>query len=189
MKSDEITKYYEQMHNTPSDINEHLPTLRKYASKCKHITEMGVRQVFSTWGLIAGLMDAGGGVLKSMDIMHPSQTGGHGTGLDPAINSCSGEQIKFSFSIENSLDVDIEKTDLLFIDTVHVYKQLKAELDLHHSKVEKYIILHDTESCKRELGHAVLEFLKKNEEWTIIEHFSNNCGLTVLEKHGKTEPN
>ena len=68
----------------------------------------------------------------------------------------------------------------------HYYKQLKAELELHHSKVEKYIILHDTESCKMELGQAILEFLKKNEEWTIIEHFSNNNGLTVLGKRGET---
>jgi len=189
MKSNEITKYYEQMYRTPSDINEHLPALRKYSSKCKHITEMGVRNVCSTWGLIAGLMDAGGGALKSMDIVHPSQTGGKGTGLQPAIDTCSGEQIKFSFSIEDSLAVDIEKTDLLFIDTDHIYKQLKAELELHHSKVEKYIILHDTESCKTELWPALCEFLEKNQEWTVIEHFPNNNGLTILGKHGKTESN
>ena len=30
------------IHATPSDINEHIPTLVKYASECDHITEMGV---------------------------------------------------------------------------------------------------------------------------------------------------
>ena len=39
----------------PSDINEHLPTLKKYAEECEHITEMGVRWVVSTFAFMAGL--------------------------------------------------------------------------------------------------------------------------------------
>jgi hypothetical protein len=31
------------------DICEHLPILAKYASKCNHITEFGVRSVVSTY--------------------------------------------------------------------------------------------------------------------------------------------
>ena len=30
---------------TPSDINQHLATLRHYAEECDHVTEFGVRDV------------------------------------------------------------------------------------------------------------------------------------------------
>ena len=35
-----------------SDIHEHLPTLYKYAAECDHVTEMGVREVVSTWAFL-----------------------------------------------------------------------------------------------------------------------------------------
>ena len=37
--------------NERSDINEHIPTLLKYAEECDHITEMGVRKGVSLWAL------------------------------------------------------------------------------------------------------------------------------------------
>jgi hypothetical protein len=42
------------------------------------------------------------------------------------------------------LDVDMEVTDLLFIDTLHVYGQLKRELAKHATNVKWRIVLHDT---------------------------------------------
>ncbi len=44
-----IIDIYNNLCNEKSDINEHLPTLKRYAEKCDHITEMGVRSVVSTW--------------------------------------------------------------------------------------------------------------------------------------------
>jgi hypothetical protein len=38
-----------ELYLTPSDINEHIPTILKYGQECEHITEMGVRWVVSTW--------------------------------------------------------------------------------------------------------------------------------------------
>ena len=43
---EKIREYYEYSKTTPSDINEHLPTLLKYSEECKHITEMGVKKSF-----------------------------------------------------------------------------------------------------------------------------------------------
>jgi hypothetical protein len=34
---------YNILCNTPSDINEHLPTLYKYATECESIIELGIR--------------------------------------------------------------------------------------------------------------------------------------------------
>ena len=44
-----IEQKYKQRCTTPSDINEHLPVLRDYASKCTHITETGVRSAVSSY--------------------------------------------------------------------------------------------------------------------------------------------
>ena len=40
--------------NLVSDINEHLPTLKRYAEDCDHITEMGVRWLVSTIAFMMG---------------------------------------------------------------------------------------------------------------------------------------
>jgi hypothetical protein len=50
---DIIYNKFEYLSNKPSDINEHLPILKKYASQCSHITEMGVRTGVSTWSFLA----------------------------------------------------------------------------------------------------------------------------------------
>ena len=52
--------------------------------------------------------------------------------------------IDFTLVEESTLDVEIEETDLLFIDTEHTYSQLLNELTLHGDKARKYIVLHDT---------------------------------------------
>ena len=183
MNKDKILQIYQGLCAMQTDINEHLPVLRKYASRCTHITEMGVRKAFTTWGFLAGLTDRGGGILHSIDCTHPSNSGGHGTGLGPVYEVCDGKEIEFVFFEEDTLKIDIHKTDLLFLDTNHVYVQLKEELKLHSSKTKKYIICHDTESCKRELKPAIREFLESNKEWKMIEHLVNNNGLTVLERN------
>ena len=43
-----------------------------------------------------------------------------------------------------TLDFDKEKFDLTFIDTWHVYGQLKRELTKFNKITNKYIIMHDT---------------------------------------------
>ena len=51
-----IRERYELAQRTPSDINEHLATLRMYASRVGSIAEMGVRKVVSTWAFLLGLV-------------------------------------------------------------------------------------------------------------------------------------
>jgi hypothetical protein len=100
---------------------------------------------------------------------------------------------EFNFIIGNTLEIEIQPTELLFIDTLHNYTQLIKELNLHASKVSKYIILHDTTTfefngesysgtIERGLSFAVTEFLLNHNDWVIKEVFTNNNGLTILEK-------
>ena len=46
--------FYNNRCETTSDINEHVPTLKKFAEECEHITEMGVRAAVSTFGFLMG---------------------------------------------------------------------------------------------------------------------------------------
>ena len=96
---------------------------------------------------------------------------------------------RFAFYRQDVLEADIAETDLLFIDTWHVYGQLKAELERHAGKVRRYIVLHDTETYghkgeaegEQGLWLAVEEFLAKGG-FGLKAHYKNNNGLTVLER-------
>ena len=168
---------YEKNKQAKSDTNEHLPTLKKYSSECNHTTEMGVYRAVSTWGLLAG---------------RPKTLISYDTTFNPNIDLISQaakeENIWFEFKKENVLDVEIAKTDLLFIDTYHTYTQLKQELAIHAKNVGKYIILHDTstfgETGEDRVGKGLIpaidEFLEDNKMWKRLEVFENNNGLTVL---------
>jgi len=164
-----------------SDIHEHLPTLKKYAERCDHITEMGVRGVVSTWAFLAGKPKK----MVCLDID------------DCEIQSVSTlakkNGIEFEFIKGDSRLVDLEPTDLLFIDTDHNYECLSEELRVQGNKASKYIIMHDTSKFAADplfneltkgdaMFRAIVEFIVKNTEWVLKKRFTNNNGLTILER-------
>jgi hypothetical protein len=183
-----------------SDIYEHLPTLFRYASDCSHITECGVRGVTSSYAFAHSLQGREGNRLVQVD-------------LDTNENvvrfqeECKSSGVNSIFYQQSDLTCPIEPTELLFIDTWHVYGHLKRELDRWHNSVSKYIIMHDTtvdeslgetirngwnsteqsnqtgipeEEINKGLWPAIVEFLTEHPEWAIKERFTNNNGLTVL---------
>ena len=187
--------HYERMCQIPSDINEHLPVIKRYAEDCDSITEMGVRFACSTWAFI----EARPKKLTCMDIMYeyfePSEKY-----INMMFDSYG---IDFKWITGDSLKTEIENTDLLFIDTLHTYSQLLGELRMHSDKVSKYIILHDTTTfghrneglydhasdivknsneAKEGLVLAVEDFISENNSWKIREYYTNNNGLTILER-------
>jgi hypothetical protein len=180
---------------TCSDINEHIPTLMKYARECNHITEMGVRWIVSTWAFLATSPDK----LISYDILDPSSWD-RNANIQDVYDTAEKNHLNFQFIQANVLNIKIEITDLLFLDTWHAYKQLKSELALHSNKVRKYIILHDTTTYAEKdersyevwgadwqgdgkgIWPAIEEFLHVNQTWELLERFTNNNGLTVLKR-------
>lgn len=189
-----VEENYNVLVKIPSDINEHLPVLKKYAEQCDHVTEMGVRYIVSTFALVLAKPKK----LIAIDLFHPSHYGDHYR-LDLISQYAKDNSIDFSFKLQNTLECIIEPTDMLFIDTLHVYGQLKAELELHAKNVKKYLVFHDTTSyentdephyyqtpnldkSKIGLWPAIQEFLDSNTEWEIAERRTNNNGLTILQK-------
>ena len=79
----------------------------------------------------------------------------------------------------------------MFIDTLHTYEQVITELKMHSNKVRKYILFHDTSPIpsskksfivEKEVNKAIDEFLVTNKDWILKQRFTNNHGLTVLER-------
>lgn len=189
---EKILKKYLQHKKTVSDINQHLETLYILGKECSHITEMGVRGVSSTWPLVYSRPDK----MISYDIKKNSN-------IDEVINLCDEYSINYSFQEKDVLEIEIETTELLFIDTLHTYNQLSKELEIHSKKVSKYIVLHDTthfgrideviyshasdtikksQTTKQGLMTAIEDFLltEFGQSWEIFRVYTNNNGLTIL---------
>lgn len=205
----EISQKYEELCKTPSDINEHLPTLKSCASKCKSILELGVRNIVSTYAFIYGLVNPVNlsdntykPYLLMNDLVQPN--------LDELIDYVKALNIQVDFIKSNNLHLDIKQNfDMIFIDTWHVYGQLKRELAKFGPLANKYIILHDTtvdgdngetvrngwdvekqseetgipvDEIKKGLWQAVEEFLNTNTDWKLGVRYHNCNGLTILKK-------
>lgn len=197
-----LSSRYEALVRQPSDINEHLPTLRSYASSCTHVTECGVRSAVSSYAFATALKTTPGAKLVQVDPeWHPN--------IEAFQTACRAEGLHTLFHKQSNLECPLEETDLLFIDTWHVYGHLKRELARWHPYVRSYILLHDTtvdewqgetirnrwdahrqsrdtgipvEEILRGLWPAVTEFLSAHPEWTLHERFTHNNGLTVLKR-------
>ena len=178
----QLEEIYNQKCQIRSDINEHLPTLKKYAEECEHVTEMGVRWVVSTFAFMMGKPKK----LISIDL-DPVEK--HGIKTEDLVELAKSVNVDFTFIVGDTTEIEIEETDFLFIDTLHTYGQLKKELELHANKSKKYIGFHDTTTFAQvgeyqEVGLwlAIEEFLIANENWVIAEKFENNNGLTILKR-------
>jgi hypothetical protein len=188
----------------PSDINQHLPTLRKLAKEGSSVTEIGIRtpHMASSWSLLQGLAESHHKkrIFTGIGEITPSLES-----LLIAKSAASENGISFNFIQADELNLDIAPTDLLFIDSLHTYAHLAYELETFAPNVRRYIVLHDTsepwgekddetylgnyseypkeiDRTKRGLWQAVVDFLEKHPEWTLKERYLNNHGLTVLQK-------
>jgi len=68
--------------------------------------------------------------------------------IDEFIKIAKSNNILVKYEWKNNLDLQFSNTenyDLTFIDTWHVYGQLKRELEKFSKITNKYIIMHDTE--------------------------------------------
>ena len=184
--SKKIDEIYDQKCQVYSDIVEHLPVLKLYANEVDHVTEMGVRTVVSTYAFLAGRPKR----MISYDIIPVEQFG-----VDRFWLAQIAAEVGtvYEFRVGDTTQVDIEETDLLFIDTLHTYEQLKIELARHAHKVRQYMIFHDIAIFGNvdETGTgwglvpAIQEFLAEHPEWFVHEWRMNNNGLGVL-KHQNT---
>ena len=182
----ELIRYYALM-KTPSectlDIHEHLDTLKRYASKCDHVTEMGFLSGVSFTAFLAAQPKT----LITYDLKISQELVDRFSKINCRTN--------VHFIPGDTLKIDIEETDLLFIDTLHTYTHLKEELKLHGNKAKKYLVFHDIDTFgtvgedgeEPGLLAAIKEFMDENPHWEIAEVHQNNNGLLIL-KRCTTQP-
>lgn len=160
-----------------SDAVLHLPVLRYYASLCDHVTEFGVRDCHSTVAFLSGLKP--GGKLISYDI---NQTN--------SAKVLQGLRPDWTFVKGDTSKVDIDDTDMIFFDTEHVYDHLKKELENAAHKAKKFLVFHDTFSCKdidtrtgkEGIKRAMDEYFAVNTMWVVCYETDLNNGLMIYEK-------
>jgi DNA-binding IclR family transcriptional regulator len=119
-----LDQMFQKARSTCSDINEHCDKLRELASQAGSVVELGMRHGVSTVALLAGQPQK----MISYDLNHDSVA-------DP-LKSRQGKTA-FWFVQGDSLSVDIESCDLLFIDTRHTADQLTRKLQRHAGKVRQ----------------------------------------------------
>jgi hypothetical protein len=181
-----IETLYHYHKTTPSDINEHLETLYEYAKECETIAEFGIRWVCSSYALAYAKPKK----LICVDILNHEN-------INKFIDLCKKENINAEFHLADTKTYDLEEVDMLFIDTLHTFEQLTTELAIHPPKVKKYLIFHDTISYGHKdemsgltgenhgLVPAISNFLKNNSDWKEVKTYTNNNGLTILERQTK----
>lgn len=201
---DRIIQNYQRECYSGGDIHEHIPTLYKYATDCESIIELGVRTCVSSWAFILGLLH--NNKPKKYFLMNDIME----CNVQELLHCVKDLDIVVECQWKNDLYLDIkDNVDLVFIDTWHIYGQLKRELEKFSKVTNKYIIMHDTEidkiygetirgnldaeeqsrmtgipveEIKLGLQPAIDEFLENNPEWKLLEHYTNNNGLTILSK-------
>lgn len=171
---------YNQLVETPSDINEHLPTLVDLCKRtdAKTIIELGVRMATSTIAWLKGAEDVDAQVW-SVDVDTP-----------PPL-----QHERWSFIPGNDLDPFVvqslpDDADIVFIDTNHEYQQTLDELNTYADKLRPggCFVLHDwavekhehhtTEQPPFPVKTAVEEFVEKSGGK--LETWENNNGLAVI---------
>lgn len=179
LSGDTFSVEYETAKLRPSDINENLHILYDLAKQCETVVEMGVRTGVSTRAFLNTNVQ-----LTSYDIVLNRQ-------VQDLFNRAKalGKSVKYIEA--DVLKIVVDETDLLFIDTLHTYDQLKQELRLHGNKAKKFIAFHDTHTFgingedqkdKKGLLPAIIEFMIDNPHWKFKIHKTNNNGMTVLER-------
>jgi hypothetical protein len=199
-----IRRNLEILCRRPSDINEHLPTLFNYAKECESVIELGVRGCVSSWAFLYGLLNNNKATKKLLlnDLTECN--------VNELVNVARSLNVDVNYVWINDLKLEVDGIyDLTFIDTWHIYGQLKRELDKFSKITRKYIIMHDTEidgiqgetirnnwdavkqsqetgftleEINTGLQKAIDEFLESNKDWRIKEIYKNNNGLTILER-------
>ncbi len=187
---------YSLVKDFPTDINEHIPVLYSYASKCKHVTELGLRYGNSTIAFLKAAKD-NNSTFHSYDPQSNSR-------MDYIQQIADENNIDYKYFLSTAMNNEeteslIEETDMLFIDTNHHDVQLSKEVTLHSPKCKKYLAFHDmgrngancfwSKGQGYESGHGMKLFMEPFMEnnkhiWRVVEWKDNNNGLLILERIG-----
>ena len=173
-------------------ISAHLDRLRELATGLDLAVEFGVKRGASSLALLLGAQR-----VVSYDVVATPEA----RELEAMVGDC------WDYRLEDSRAADIPPHDLLFVDSLHSYDQVAAELK-HADKARRYLVLHDVTTfgevgavgetgrqawtyvagrgsvplAHRGIRPAVDELMIRDPSWRIIERRVESHGLLVLER-------
>jgi hypothetical protein len=210
-----IQNIYDNNCIIPTEVFKLLPIFKDYASKSTSILVLGVQDIYNEnpilSALVFGLLNNNNTTKKL--ILNDKYVCNISTILNIANDLDLGLDVKTKWC--NSLELNLtQNVDLTFIDTWHVYGQLKRELAKFAPLTNNYIVMHDTvidevygETIRRGLdatiqatesgftldeincgvGKAIDEFLAANSHWVLDQKIIFNNGLTILRNVNTTQ--
>jgi len=172
-------------------ISAHLPRLRALAEGCDVAVEFGVKRGASSSALLLGAKR-----VISYDIAATSEAR-ELKRLVPA----------WDYRIGDSREADVPECQLCFVDSLHTFDQVDAELG-HADKVSRYLVFHDVTTFgevgamgetgrqswtyvagrgsvppeHRGIRPAIDELMIRDPSWRIVERRVESHGLLVLER-------
>jgi hypothetical protein len=175
-----------------TSITPHLPRLRALATGLAVAVEFGVKRGASSSALLMGARR-----VMSFDIAETREA--------RELAVAAGE--RWAYWIADSITAAVPICDLLFIDSQHDYEQMKAELEAHAYKVQRYLVFHDVVTfgeigANGETGlhkwtyvrgqsvplnclgirPAIDELMIRDPSWRIAARYNDSHGLLVLER-------
>lgn len=193
--SDPLERLYAaHLTQTRRAMTAHLPTLRALATGLDLAVEFGVKQGASSVALLLGAAR-----VISYDIVVTPQA--------RSLQVIAGP--RWDYRLADSRTAVPTPCDLLLVDSLHTYAQVKAELAQHAAVVRRYLVFHDTVTfgsigADGESGAwswlprvgvavpadhlgirpAIDELLIADRSWQIAAHHTFSHGLLVLERRG-----
>lgn len=187
-----VETYYRQCCEAGSAMSAHLPRLRALAEGCALAVEFGVKRGGSSAALLLGAAR-----VISYDIVATREA--------KALAEAAGG--RWSYRLSDSRTAPIEPCDLLFVDSLHTYAQVAAELDRHADAVRRWLVFHDTITfgsvgADGESGQhlwtyrpgepmpltalgirpAIDALMIRDPSWYLAAHHVDSHGLLVLER-------
>jgi len=183
---------YAQHCASGSAMAAHLPRLRALAEGCALAVEFGVKRGASSAALLLGATH-----VISYDVRETPEA--------RVLEQLAGA--RWEYRLEDSRAAACPPCDLLFVDSLHTYDQVRAELAAHADHVRRWLVFHDvltfgTVGAKGESGEqihpyrrgesvprdalgirpAIDELLIRDRSWHIAASYSDSHGLLVLRR-------
>ncbi len=175
--TDELAKRYYKLSVEPSDMDEHMGTLYRYASVCDSVVETGTNDCTSTTALLYAQPKR----LDCFDIQRFPDV--------DEMERLAGKTA-FTFHLGDVLTADFPECDMWFCDDFHEGVHVATELALHAHKVRKYCVFHDV-SLFAEKGEAggegiwkpISEYFRGRPEWSLVHFTDEGNGLAIFARN------
>jgi hypothetical protein len=171
----ELEARYALKCRTVSDIYEHLPTLRTYASQCDSIVECGVRDIVSSYAFATAIRGRSNTSLQLIDPYQSAQIPEFLALCDTwhVYGQLKRELAHWHASVAKYIGLHDTTVDAVHGET------LRCHLNAHEQSRATGIPLSE---ITRGIWPAVEEFLAAHPEWILERRDTNNNGLTILRR-------